>query len=86
LQEDGVCSAADAENKRRLLSCLWFFDNRGIVHVGQKSYRFTVPKRKKIRRWGDDSLSTAYWTFSVFFRHQSEKCSLVNGELILSEW
>ena len=35
LQEDGVCSAADAENKRRLLSCLWFFDNRGIVHVGQ---------------------------------------------------
>ena len=35
LQEDGVCSAADAENKRQLLSCLWFFDNRGIVHVGQ---------------------------------------------------
>ena len=35
LQEDGVCSAANAENKRRLLSCLWFFDNRGIVHVGQ---------------------------------------------------
>ncbi len=35
LQEDGVCSAADGENKCRLLSCLWFFNNRGIVHVGQ---------------------------------------------------
>ena len=36
LQEDGVCSVADGENKCRLLICLWVFDNRGgIVHVGQ---------------------------------------------------
>ena len=59
---------------------------RWFTFLRPKVVSFYSAKTKKDRRWGDDSLSTASWTFSAFFRHQLEKCSLVNGKLILSEW
>lgn len=37
MQDHGVCSAADGENKRRIFCFLRFFDNQVIFHVRQRA-------------------------------------------------